>query len=127
MMKICQSLCLAAALALVISGCGTSKKTAAPASAFTPTLEVSATVNGDSATLQFTTDLKLSKEHYDHQRVQGEGHVHVSLDKGEKIVVTDKEKVLEHLSKGPHEVLVSLHNNDHTPYNVSKTITFDVK
>ncbi|MDD9267970.1 hypothetical protein ACFPES_13110 [Paenibacillus sp. GCM10023248] len=126
-MKICQSLCLAAALALVISGCGTSKKTAAPASAFTPTLEVSATVNGDSATLQFTTDLKLSKEHYDHQRVQGEGHVHVSLDKGEKIVVTDKEKVLEHLSKGPHEVLVSLHNNDHTPYNVSKTITFDVK
>lgn len=127
MMKICKSLCLVAALTFVISGCGTSKKTAAPVSTYTPTLEVSATVNGDSATLQLTTDLKLSKEHYDHQRVQGEGHVHVSLDKGEKIVVTEKQKVLEHLGKGMHEVLISLHNNDHTPYDVSKTITFEVK
>ena len=126
-MRICKSICLAAAMAILISGCGSAKSSIAPTSAYTPTLEVSAVVNGDAVTLQMTTDLKISKEHYDHQRVEGEGHVHISLDKGEKIVVTDKQKVLDHLSKGPHEVKVSLHNNDHTPYDVSKTITFDVK
>jgi hypothetical protein len=126
-MRICKSICLAAAMAILISGCGSPKSSVTPASAYTPTLEVSAVVNGDAVTLQMTTDLKISKEHYDHQRVEGEGHVHISLDKGEKIVVTDKQKVLDHLSKGPHEVKVSLHNNDHTPYDVSKTVTFDVK
>lgn len=126
-MRICKSICLAAAMAILISGCGSPKSSVAPASAYTPTLQVSAVVNGDAVTLQMTTDLKISKEHYDHQRVEGEGHVHISLDKGEKIVVTDKQKVLDHLSKGPHEVKVSLHNNDHTPYDVSKTVTFDVK
>lgn len=126
-MRICKSICLATAMAILISGCGSAKSSTAPTSAYTPTLEVSAVVNGDAVTLQMTTDLKISKEHYDHQRVEGEGHVHISLDKGEKIVVTDKQKVLDHLSKGPHEVKVSLHNNDHTPYDVSKTITFDVK
>jgi uncharacterized protein YceK len=126
-MRICKSICLAAAMAILISGCGSAKSSTAPASAYTPTLEVSAVVNGDAVTLQMTTDLKISKEHYDHQRVEGEGHVHISLDKGEKIVVTDKQKVLDHLSKGAHEVKVSLHNNDHTPYDVSKTVTFDVK
>ncbi|MZQ87220.1 hypothetical protein GQF01_34405 [Paenibacillus sp. 5J-6] len=126
-MRIYKSICLAAAMAILISGCGSAKSSTAPTSAYTPTLEVSAVVNGDAVTLQMTTDLKISKEHYDHQRVEGEGHVHISLDKGEKIVVTDKQKVLDHLSKGPHEVKVSLHNNDHTPYDVSKTITFDVK
>lgn len=126
-MKICKSICLVAAMAILISGCGSAKTSTAPTNAYTPTLEVSAVVNGDAVTLTMTTDLKISKEHYDQQRVEGEGHVHISLDKGEKIVVTDKQKVLDHLSKGPHEVKVSLHNNDHTPYDVSKTITFDVK
>lgn len=126
-MKICKSICLIAAMTILISGCGSAKKTTAPTNAYTPTLEVSAAVNGDAVTLTLTTDLKISKEHYDQQRIEGEGHVHISLDKGEKIVVTDKQKVLDHLSKGPHEVKVSLHNNDHTPYDVSKTITFDVK
>lgn len=126
-MRICKSICLTAAIAILISGCGSTKSSTTPASTYTPTLEVSAVVNGDAVTLQMTTDLKISKEHYDHQRVEGEGHIHISLDKGEKIVVTDKQKVLDHLSKGPHEVKVSLHNNDHTPYDVSKTITFDVK
>ncbi|SDN74556.1 hypothetical protein SAMN04487897_104272 [Paenibacillus sp. yr247] len=126
-MKMIKSFCVIAAITLMISGCGTSKSNSAPVNSYIPTLEVSAVVNGDAATLQLITDLKLSKEHYDQQRLQGEGHVHVSLDKGEKIVVTDKQKVLEHLSKGPHEVKVSLHNNDHTPYDVSKTISFEVK
>lgn len=126
-MRICKSMCLVTALTFLISGCGAAKTSTKPANTYTPTLEVSTTVNGDTATLQFTTDLKISKEHYDQQRVEGEGHVHVSLDKGEKIVVTEKQKVLDHLSKGQHEVKVSLHNNDHTPYDVSKTVTFEVK
>lgn len=115
------------ALTLVISGCGSAKLTTSATTSFTPTLEVSSVVKDDTVTLDLTTDLKLSKEHYDQQRVQGEGHVHISLDKGDKIVVTTKQKVLEHLSKGPHEVKVSLHNNDHTPYDVSKTVAFEVK
>lgn len=115
------------ALTIIISGCGKAKTTTSTATSYTPTLEVSATVNDNIATLDLTTDLKLSKEHYDQQKVQGEGHVHVSVDGGEKIVVTTKQKVLDPLAKGSHEVKVSLHNNDHTPYNVSKTVTFDVK
>ncbi|NOV02991.1 hypothetical protein [Paenibacillus planticolens] len=126
-MKFCKSVCLVAALTFLISGCGKAKTSTTPANTYTPTLEVSAVVNGDTAALQLTTDLKLSKEHYNQQRVQGEGHVHISLDNSEKIIVTDKEQVFDHLSKGPHEAKVSLHNNDHTPYDVSKTITFEVK
>ncbi|MGO4276816.1 hypothetical protein AB4Z22_44495, partial [Paenibacillus sp. TAF58] len=115
------------AVTLSISGCGSSKTNSTPANSFKPTLEANTTVNGDSVTLRITTDLKLSKEHYDQQRKQGEGHVHVSLDKAEKEIMTTTEKNYEHLSKGPHELKVSLHNNDHTPYDVSKTITFEVK
>jgi hypothetical protein len=122
-----KGLYLLAALTIVISGCGKAKTTTSNSPTFTPTLEVAYVVKDDTVTLDLTTDLKLSKEHYDQQRVQGEGHVHISLDKGEKIVVTTKQKVLEHLPKGPHEVKISLHNNDHTPYDVSKTVTFDVK
>jgi hypothetical protein len=119
--------CMIAAVTLLISGCGASKTSTTPANSYIPTLEVSAIVKGDAATLKLTTDLKLSKEHYDQARKQGEGHIHVSLDQGEKEIMTVNEKVFEHLSKGPHEVKVSLHNNDHTPYDVSKTITFEVK
>lgn len=126
-MNTSKGFCLIAAVMIVISGCGTAKSTATSQHAFTPTLEVTATVKDNIATLDLTTDLKLSKEHYDQQKVSGEGHVHVSVDGGEKIVVTTNQKVLDSLPKGPHEVKVSLHNNDHTPYNVSKTVNFEVK
>lgn len=127
MMRTWKGFCIITVVTLSISGCGSSKTNTAPANSYTPTLEVSTVVNGDAATLRITTDLKLSKEHYDQQRKQGEGHVHVSLDKAEKEIMTTTEKNYEHLSKGNHELKVSLHNNDHTPYDVSKTITFEVK
>lgn len=127
MMRTWKGFCIIAVVTLSISGCGSSKTNTAPANSYIPTLEASTIVNGDAATLRITTDLKLSKEHYDQQRKQGEGHVHVSLDKAEKEIMTTTEKNYEHLSKGPHELKVSLHNNDHTPYDVSKTITFEVK
>lgn len=127
MMKIGKGFCMITAISLMISGCGASKKPSVPANSFTPTLEVSAVVNGHVATLQVTTDLKLSKEHYNHQRIQGEGHAHVSVNKGEKIIMTDKHMDLPPLDTGTHEVKVSLHNNDHTPYDVSKTIMVEVK
>lgn len=72
-MKICKSICLVAAMVILISGCGSAKTSTAPTNAYTPTLEVSAVVNGDAVTLTMTTDLKISKEHYDQQRVEGEG------------------------------------------------------
>ncbi|MBD0383052.1 hypothetical protein [Paenibacillus sedimenti] len=126
-MNIFKSLCAIAATAMLLSGCGTAKSNSTTVPSYIPTLEVSANVNGDSATLQITTDLILSKQHKDQARQQGEGHIHYSLDGGEKQVLTDKQEVLEHLSKGSHSVKLSLHNNDHTPYEVSKTISFEVK
>ncbi|WNR42173.1 hypothetical protein [Paenibacillus roseipurpureus] len=122
-----KGLCMIAALALMISGCGTAKKTETMTASYTPTLEVTNVVKDDQVTVHIKTDLKVSKEHYDQQRIQGEGHIHMSLDKGEKIVVLSTEKVFEHMTKGTHELKVSLHNNDHTPYDVSQTISFDVK
>ncbi|GGA07904.1 hypothetical protein GCM10008018_62010 [Paenibacillus marchantiophytorum] len=126
-MKIVKSMCLIAAVALLISGCGSTKSNKTTESVYKPTLDASIEINGDTATLKLTTDLKLSREHYDQVRKEGEGHVHLSFDKGEKEILTEKVKVYEHVSKGQHEIKVSLHNNDHTPYDVSKTVTFEVK
>ncbi|NEW06594.1 hypothetical protein GK047_11275 [Paenibacillus sp. SYP-B3998] len=120
-------LSLIAAATVLLSGCGAAKTNQANVATYKPTLEVSADVKDDTATLHISTDLILSKEHYDHARKQGEGHIHLSLDQGEKVNVMDRQEVLEHLSKGAHTVKLSLHNNDHTPYDVSKTINFDVK
>ncbi|TXK71806.1 hypothetical protein [Paenibacillus sp. N3.4] len=126
-MKTFRGISMLAAAALLISGCGSSKKSVTPVNSYIPTLEVNATVNGDNLNLAFTTDMIVSKEHYDHEKKQGEGHFHVALDQGEKITVTAKQQMFEHLSKGTHIVKVSLHNNDHTPYDVSKTVNFEIK
>ncbi|MGG1517306.1 hypothetical protein ABE504_17980 [Paenibacillus oryzisoli] len=126
-MKKMKGICLILAVTALLAGCGSAKTNSQAASTFTPTLDVTATVSGDTATLHIKTDLKLSKEHYDHARVTGEGHIHLSVDGSEKIIVTEPEKVLEHLSPGKHEARVSLHNNDHTPYDVGQTVTFEVK
>jgi len=116
-----------AALTALLAGCGAVKTDSTVASSFTPTLDYRATVSGDTVTLDITTDLQLSLEHYDHERKQGEGHIHLYLDDGQKVIVTNKQYVLDHVAKGTHQVTLSLHNNDHTPYNVSKTVSFDVK
>ncbi|MFC5452976.1 hypothetical protein [Paenibacillus aestuarii] len=116
-----------AALTALLAGCGAAKTDSTVAATYKPTLDYQATVNGDTVVLNISTDLQLSLEHYDHERKQGEGHIHLFLDDGNKVIVTNKQYVLDHVPKGTHQVTLSLHNNDHTPYNVSKTISFEVK
>lgn len=60
-------------------------------------------------------------------RESGEGHVHMYLDNGEKIGVKEGQKVFTDLAKGKHTLKVSLHNNDHTPYDVTNTFEFEIK
>lgn len=92
-----------------------------------PSLEVELNTTGNQVTVKVNTDLAISKEHYGKERKSGEGHIHVYLDNGEKIAVTDEPPVFKDLTPGSHSLRVSLHNNDHTPYDVTKTIEFEIK
>ena len=92
-----------------------------------PRLQVEIQVNGDTATVIIDTDLKISAENYGSEKVNGEGHIHLYLNNGEKQGVKQKSYVLENLEKGLNKVRISLHNNDHTPYGVSETVEFEIK
>ena len=67
----------------------------------------------------------ISPEHYGMAREMGEGHIHMYLDNGEKIGVKEGTKYLR-ICLRHHILKISLHNNDHTPYDVTKTIEFDI-
>jgi hypothetical protein len=112
---------------IVFTACGTKEKTADVNETKKPSLTLSYDVSGHTASIQINTDLTISVEHSGKERVPGEGHAHLFLDDGEKKVITDHKAVLKDLSVGKHNVKVSLHNNDHTPYNVSQSIDFEVK
>lgn len=112
-------------LCVLLAACGGKKEQAA--SAYKPTLDVVVTVNGTSATVEVKTDMKFSKEHIGMQRMDGQGHIHMYLDDGDKTVVSDPVMVYNDLKPGKHEVKVSLHNNDHTPYDVNKSVAFEIK
>jgi hypothetical protein len=92
-----------------------------------PTLDVKVDVKGHDATVSVITDLHLSPEHYGQARQDGEGHIHMYLDNGDKVGVKEAKQVFPNLSVGKHTIKVSLHNNDHTPYDVTKTVGFEVK
>jgi hypothetical protein len=92
-----------------------------------PSLEVDVKVEGTNAIVGIDTDIVVSAEHYGLEKVPGEGHIHLYLDHGEKQGITSSPYIIEDLSKGEHEVRVSLHNNDHTPYGVSETVEFEIK
>ncbi|UJF35860.1 hypothetical protein [Paenibacillus hexagrammi] len=126
-MKFLKQISIAIILATALTGCAAKSVESTPKAAFTPTLDVDVAVAGDAATLQFKTNMIISKEHYNKERKEGEGHIHLSLDNGENQIITDSSTVLQPLSKGPHNIKVSLHNNDHTPYNVSKSLDIEVK
>jgi uncharacterized protein YcfL len=123
---------LIAASLLLAAGCSTNSmselKDPMPAHmAAKPTLDVKVETSGRSATVIVTTDLHISKDHVGMQRVPGEGHIHLYLDGGEKIAVTDNKYVFNDLQPGKHMLRVSLHNNDHTPYDVYKEVEFEIK
>jgi hypothetical protein len=93
---------------------------------YKPTLDVSLTTSGHTATVTVKTNLTLSKEHIDGTRKEGEGHIHAYVDDGDKLMTADTTIQFPNLNLGQHVVKVSLHNNDHTPYDVSKSITFEI-
>jgi hypothetical protein len=90
-------------------------------------MDVKLDISGNKVTVTVNTDMKISSEHYGMAREQGEGHVHMYLDNGDKIGVKEGYKEFPNLSKGKHTLKVSLHNNDHTPYDVTKTKDFEIK
>jgi hypothetical protein len=92
-----------------------------------PSMNVTWEVSGNQITVHVDTDLHISPEHYGQTRADGEGHIHMYLDNGEKVGVKEEKKTFPNLKPGKHTLKVSLHNNDHTPYDVTKTIDFEIK
>lgn len=92
-----------------------------------PSLDVQLDVAGNQVTVKVNTDISISAEHYGLARQEGEGHIHMYLDDGEKIGVKQGRQVFNNLKPGSHTLRVSLHNNDHTPYDVTKTIEFEIR
>lgn len=117
------------AACLLFTGCSSAgtAQTGAAAHDHKPELDVKLAISGSQVTVTIASDMHISPEHLGQARKQGEGHIHIYLDNGEKIVATTGEQVLKDLDKGPHTLKVSLHNNDHTPYDVTKTIDFEIK
>jgi hypothetical protein len=118
------------ACCLILTACGSNKtdhSTMAMVPNEKPTMDVKTVVTGSELSVDVVTNMKISSEHYGTARVTGEGHIHMYLDNGEKIGVQEGHKVFKDLPSGHHTLKVSLHNNDHTPYDVTKTIEFDVQ
>ncbi|MCD1257550.1 hypothetical protein B5M42_001700 [Paenibacillus athensensis] len=126
-MKWISAICILTCGLTILTGCSSTPTNGTQAGEKKPYLEATVTVNGTTAAIAIKTDLIISKEHYNQERVPGEGHIHMSVDNGENIIVTEDHTELTDLSQGPHNVKLSLHNNDHTPYDVSQSIDFEVK
>jgi hypothetical protein len=92
-----------------------------------PTLDLQIEISGRDATIYVTTNMKIAKDHVGMERHAGEGHIHMYVDDGEKISVKDNKYMIQNLLPGKHKVKVSLHNNDHTPYDVAKLLDFEIK
>lgn len=89
-----------------------------------PALEAEVKVDGNSALIYVNTTMEISKKMYGKKKKDGQGHIHMYVDNGEKQAITVSPVRLENLTKGNHKVKISLHNNDHTPYDVTETISF---
>jgi predicted small secreted protein len=127
MKKLCAVLLICSA---ILTACGAGRPAdsgAHQAHVYKPTLDVKVEVHGNKATVNVITDLHISPEHYGLARKDGEGHIHMYLDDGDKIGVKEAKKVFPNLPVGKHSLKVSLHNNDHTPYDVTKTVDFEIK
>lgn len=127
-----KSMYLVLACCLILTACSSKEKkmdasTMSMDASNKPTMDVKTAITGTELAVDVTTDMNISPEHYGMAREMGEGHIHMYLDNGEKIGVTEGHKVFKDLTVGHHILKVSLHNNDHTPYDVTKTIEFDIK
>jgi hypothetical protein len=121
------------ACCLVLTACGSKKNemvldhtTMVMDANYKPTLDVKTEVKGTELDVDVTTNMMISEEHYGKARENGEGHIHMYLDNGEKIGDKEGHKVFKDLKPGHHILKISLHNNDHTPYDVTRTIEFEI-
>lgn len=137
---------LSAAALLVVAaigaGCGKHESTSAPAPAqksspkqssinsnTKPTLVVDHTQDGRNVAITYRVEnMKISADHYGHQAVAGEGHLHVYVDGVQKAgLKSDAPVRLENLSPGKHTIKLDLQNNDHTPLHIEKTFEVEIK
>jgi hypothetical protein len=125
-----KALYLILAFCLILTACNSKKtdhSTMAMDANAKPKMDVKWKVIGSQLSVDVVTNMKISTEHYGMAREAGEGHIHMYLDNGEKIGVKEGHKDFKDLPAGRHTLKISLHNNDHTPYDVTKTIEFDVQ
>ncbi|MFC5407067.1 hypothetical protein [Cohnella soli] len=115
------------AICLLLTGCGAKSGSGNGNGPFKPTLDVTLDIKGQSVVVNVKTNMKISAEDYGAERKEGVGHIHMYLDNGEKIGVKTGSHTFTELPAGKHTVKVSLHNNDHTPYDVTKTYDFTIK
>ncbi|MFC0214000.1 hypothetical protein ACFFK0_16340 [Paenibacillus chartarius] len=118
-------------LSISLTACGAAKPSssshAQAHSDHKPTLDVKLEVSGNQVTVKLTTDMLIAPDKLGAARKEGEGHIHMYLDDGEKIAVASEVQVFKDLSPGPHTLRVSLHNNDHTPYDITKSFDFTIQ
>ena len=91
-----------------------------------PSLDVQIETSGRTATITVITDMLIVEENIGKARKPGEGHIHLYVDNENKITVKSEKYIIEDLEPGKHVVKVSLHNNDHTPYDVAKKLEFEI-
>lgn len=94
-----------------------------------PSLTADLIQDGHNVTISYKVEnLKISADHYGHEAVPGEGHLHVYVDGVQKAgLKTDAPVRLENLSPGKHTIKIDLQNNDHTPLNIEKTFQVEIK
>jgi hypothetical protein len=114
-------------LCLIVTACSKEHVPTNKNPIFTPDLDVVVSISGNDATVRVDTNMEIASEQYGEARKIGEGHIHMYLDNGEKIGVKHEVKEFKDLAPGIHKLKVSLHNNDHTPYDVTKTVEFEIK
>jgi hypothetical protein len=123
------------------AACGKSESAGAPAAGESgkakqsaginakPTLTADLVQDGNNVTITYKVEnFRISADHYGHQSVPGEGHLHVYVDGVQKAgLKTDAPVRLENLPPGKHTIKLDLQNNDHTPLNVEKTFQVEIK
>ncbi|WP_373231106.1 hypothetical protein [Cohnella sp.] len=115
---------------LMMTACSSNKATnsgTGQAQQQKPSLNVNVEVTGNKAEVTVDTDMSISEANVGQARKAGEGHIHMYLDNGEKVTVAKGVKEFPDLAAGSHILRVSLHNNDHTPYDVTRTVEFEIK
>jgi hypothetical protein len=95
----------------------------------TPTLDlIVEMMDGRAKVLLITGNFRFAPDKTNQKPVFGEGHAHLWLNGQVKhTTITEEEVVLNHLPPGEHKLSIALHHNNHSPYEVEKTVIFTIK